>query len=584
MVSARFWALGSLILTGCALGTPGCSSDSGASHTPANQSTASASRTASGSSTASGSTASGSTASGSSAAATSSVTSTGAASTRQDGTLQHPFLIPGDPLLPDYRDSRDTRTAPSDVFDTYPGYPQIDESGPEFVYRLRCHRRTVVRARIGPEPSGTDVDLHLLSSVNPTVLVTRGHRELRAVLEPGDYYLVLDTFVSGGVAKLGRYDLVVELEDWHAGTLADPILPGEHPVDPIQLPLVYTDARDTKQAVSDAFDSYAGHRGIDESGPEFVYRFVLAEPARLAATIGFKEPAGTDVDLHLMSGASSSVLVARGNTSIYAVLQPGTYHLILDTYVAGGVEKRGPYQLRLSIRPRDPAPSTRFNDYVLAAVDALYAKHRLQGYGASVLTHDIPYGSQGTIPATGGTRTMCVAAVMEVILTAMTIWSEDRRDPSVFSFLPLKSWKTLHSNHIKAHLWVNHRLNSSGTADALRNFGMGERVPFEKLKPGAFINLNRTTRTGHAVVFLAFIDALGREYATWNSHVIGFKYFSAQGGSAVGAGGLDFRYAVFNRHGSPAMPYKRDLRVIYSTNQRYLNTGEMWSPPQWRTP
>jgi hypothetical protein len=85
-------------------------------------------------------------------------------------------------------------------------------------------------------------------------------------------------------------------------------------------------------------------------------------------------------------------------------------------------------------------------------------------------------------------------------------------------------------------------------------------------------------------VFLAFIDAQGREHEVWSPDVIGFKYFSAQGGSAVGAGGLDFRYAIFSRHGAPAMPYRRDLEVIYSTDQRILNTGEMWSPTRWGTP
>ena len=179
---------------------------------------------------------------------------------------------------------------------------------------------------------------------------------------------------------------------------------------------------------------------------------------------------------------------------------------------------------------------------------------------------------------------MCVAAVMEVMLTAMTIWADDRNDPSVFSFLPVRSWQTLHSHHIKAHLWVNSRLNSYGTADALSHFGMGENVPFEQLRPGAFINLNRTTRTGHAVVLMAFIDELGREYERWNPDVIGFKYFSAQGGADIGAGGLDFRYAVFSRHGAPTMPYKRDLNVIYSTRQRMLNTGEMWTPSRWQAP
>jgi hypothetical protein len=106
-------------------------------------------------------------------------------------------------------------------------------------------------------------------------------------------------------------------------------------------------------------------------------------------------------------------------------------------------------------------------------------------------------------------------------------------------------------------------------------------VPFESLIPGSFINLNRTSGTGHAVIFLGFIDAQGNVYETWNPDVIGFKYYSSQGGYDVGSGGMDYRYAVFYDYGAPSMPYLRDLNVIYSTDQTYLNTGVMYMPEQW---
>jgi hypothetical protein len=314
-----------------------------------------------------------------------------------------------------------------------------------------------------------------------------------------------------------------------------------------------------------------------------VYRFTLDEPARLAATIAFTEPDGTDVDLHLLSSVSPPVLVTRGNTALYAVLEPGTYYLTTDTYVASGVEQAGPYALRLSIRPRELPSSDYFHDYVLAAVDYLDAAYRLLGYDSAVLTHDIPYGSYGTILRSGGAKTMCVAAAMEVILTAMTLWAEDTGDAAVFDFLPIESWQTLNSDHIKAHIWVNHSLDSYGTADALVHFGMGESVPFEQLRPGSFINLNRTNGTGHAVVFLSFIDIEGTELETWSDRVVGFKYFSSQGGLDEGAGGLDYRYAVFDEYEQPTMPYKRDSGVIYSKDRKYLNTGEMFSPTRWTT-
>ena len=50
-----------------------------------------------------------------------------------------------------------------------------------------------------------------------------------------------------------------------------------------------------------------------------------------------------------------------------------------------------------------------------------------------------------------------------------------------------------------------------GTGHALLHFGMGELIEFEDLKPGSFLNFTRYNGTGHAVVFMAFIDDQGKE-------------------------------------------------------------------------
>ena len=128
---------------------------------------------------------------------------------------------------------------------------------------------------------------------------------------------------------------------------------------------------------------------------------------------------------------------------------------------------------------------------------------------------------------------------------------------------------------------MNSAFNANGTADALINFGMGERRLFEKLEPGDFVNINRTTKTGHAVTFIAYIDKAGKVLPKYTPEVVGFKYYSSQGRAAAGEGGLDYRYAVFSKFGCPEMPYKRDCNVIYSTDQRMLNTGTMLSPKFW---
>ncbi|MCX5784270.1 MAG: hypothetical protein NTX59_01120 [Elusimicrobia bacterium] len=224
-----------------------------------------------------------------------------------------------------------------------------------------------------------------------------------------------------------------------------------------------------------------------------------------------------------------------------------------------------------------------FNAYILKAVDFLNARYSLLGYDIhSVLTHDIRYHTYGTIPATHAPRTMCVAAQMEIILTAYQLYAQETGDYSIYDYLPITSFEGLSVTDLKGHIWVNPQFKSYGTADALINFGMGERTAFDKLKPGSFININRTTGTGHAVTFIGYINLKGEIQPEYNSSVVGFKYFSSQGGAAAGAGGFDYRYAVFDQFGCPDMPYKRDCSVIYSADQKMLTTGTMLNPKLWK--
>lgn len=230
----------------------------------------------------------------------------------------------------------------------------------------------------------------------------------------------------------------------------------------------------------------------------------------------------------------------------------------------------------------EPQPARYFNDYVLKAVDYLYKNYGLLGYDInSILTHDISYNVTGVLKARRPPLTMCVAAQMEIILTAFEIYYKETGDLSPYYYLPKSSYEGLSVTDIKGHIWVNPEFNANGTADALINFGMGERRTFDKLEPGDFVNINRTTKTGHAVTFISYIDKTGRLLPKYDASVVGFKYFSSQGRLAAGEGGLDYRYAVFSKYGCPEMPYKRDCNVIYSADQRMLNTGTMLAPKFW---
>jgi hypothetical protein len=504
----------------------------------------------------------------------------GDACERQEGTLDHPFIISVHDGRADFADARDTRDAVSDQIDGYPPFAQ-DESGPEFVYVFRIEQESRVRAWIEtPEPAGTDVDLHLLESVEPLVCIGRDNSALDQQLTAGVYYLVLDTYVSSSGEAPGPYVFHVGVEPFYSGTIEEVIPLDGDLEEPLALPFGWVDTRDTRTATSDAIDAYPPFTQ-DESGPEHIYGFTVDEAVRLTAEIEQPEPDGVDIDIHLLSELEPLEVIGRDNATVLAELDPGTYYLVLDTFAPGGVPKAGEYTLSVGIRRAERDPADYFNAYILDAVVYLDENYGRLGYDSAVLTHDIEYGPYGVIERTGGAKTMCVAAVMEVILTALQLYAEDTGDDGVWDYLPRRSWERLGQNDIKAHIWVNYELDAGGTADALRHFGMGENIPFEELTPGSFINVNRTNGSGHAVVFIAFIDENGDEYESYNDDVIGFLYFSSQGGYDVGAGGLDYRYAIFDEFGTPEMPYKRDLHIIHSADQRILNTGMMFRPDQW---
>lgn len=501
----------------------------------------------------------------------------------QDGSPSTPFIISVTERGADYEDTQDTSLSPNDLIDIYPP-DDNDESGPEYFYVFTLPSQMQVRAWIdAPEPEGIDVDVHLLSAIDPIGLLDRGHYRAEAVLEAGTYYLSLDTF--GGDAQAGSYHLHALIEPWQPGTPDEPELLGALDLsEPVELPVVWVDSGNTAEADSDSIDSYPPD-SADESGPEVVYGFTVDESVYFAAELLLPEPEGTDVDLHLLSSLSPLTLIDRGNHRILAELEPGTYYVVADTF--GGDVNAGAYVLNITLRSLELDPETLFADYMVAATEWLYEQYGLLGYDiGSVLTHDIEYGPYGVIPQTGvDQKTMCVAAVMEIILTAMQLYEDDTGDVTVWDFLPWSSYRYLNSTDIRAHIWVNYGdIDSGGSADALRHFGMGMNVPFERLVPGSVININRTTGTGHAVVFLAFIDINGTEYTTYpdDVEIVGFTYFSSQGRSDPGSGGLDYRWAVFSDHGCPDMPGSRDCNVIWSADQHWLNTGVIYHPTHWR--
>lgn len=220
-----------------------------------------------------------------------------------------------------------------------------------------------------------------------------------------------------------------------------------------------------------------------------------------------------------------------------------------------------------------------FNRYIMQAVDTLSTKRGGMGYGHFAFTQDLQFGSV-KLKASNPPLTMCVAAQMEIIVTALNLYIKEEKDKSVYRYLPPKQWVSLYPGSLRGKIWVVENSGSSGTASALKYFGMGREIPFSELRPGAFVNINRD-HSGHAVTFVSYINSNGEELLNYDGNVAGFKYFSSQGNEKNG--GFGFRYAFFKENGCPVLKSvkKRDCGVIFSKNQRILNSGQMLMPKYW---
>ncbi len=495
-----------------------------------------------------------------------------------DGSAEHPFVISVDSCSTTYRDSQDTSKSSNSLIDVYPEGKNLNESGPEYYYKFTLDKRSTVNIYLDAEPDGVDIDPHLLKgltiadkTVPASEFIARSDKSITQTLDKGTYYIVADTFVSSGTVKKGKYTLNVVITPEYDGTKDNPILLncGE----PLPAHFAVYDVRSTADAKSDIFDTYPGSSS-NESGPEYIYKFTLSERARFYANIRKPEQTDSDTDLHLLSSLEPK-LIERNDARIWTVLEPGTYYLTADACN----NKTGKYVLDIETRPVALKGDYMFNTYILKAVDWLEKNWARKGYGSSAYTHDLKYGNSTITKGPKAPLTMCVAAAAETILVAMDIYASETGDTSVWDHLPAKSWSSQNNTSIKGHIWVNSEINAGGTGDALSVFGMGMTVPFKELVPGSFINLNRSSGSGHAVVFLSFLDKNCKEYETWNENIIGFKYYSSQGSAT--SGGFDYRYCRFeNKSFASSCPGKTDA-AIDSTKQNYLNTGIIYAPKYW---
>lgn len=122
----------------------------------------------------------------------------------------------------------------------------------------------------------------------------------------------------------------------------------------------FTDS-DTTVGGTRALDGYACDPSIDESGPERIYQVEIDEPGYLTASLSGL-PSGVDVDVHLLDANSASACMDRGHWESGALVPPGTYWVVVDSWVnSSGVSQEGAFTLTVGL--------TGYDDFTWAGLD-----------------------------------------------------------------------------------------------------------------------------------------------------------------------------------------------------------------------
>ncbi len=105
-----------------------------------------------------------------------------------------------------FSESRDTSVEGGDVIDSYDCSPATNESGREILYRVTVPSEGFLSAAVFVD-AGVDVDVHILSSLDPalpqgTGCVDRGDRHARADVSAGDVWIVADSWTNGAGTSL----------------------------------------------------------------------------------------------------------------------------------------------------------------------------------------------------------------------------------------------------------------------------------------------------------------------------------------------------------------------------------------------
>ena len=176
----------------------------------------------------------------------------------------------------------------------------------------------------------------------------------------------------------------------------------------------------------------------NEPGPEHIYQLELT--ADLELTASFVAPADSvDLDLFLLDACDTDACLIGVNTEFTALLEAGTYYLIIDGAGAGPAEDFGPYTVALEMRYPGVPPQV----CTIAGLDPVECATNVQTlernlYGKPDLVRD--YDCAGTLQAGGESwfgvtvpadNTLYVQVTTDTLSLDPSLWLFDSCGPDV---------------------------------------------------------------------------------------------------------------------------------------------------------
>jgi hypothetical protein len=125
----------------------------------------------------------------------------------------------------------------------------------------------------------------------------------------------------------------------HAGDRLEPIPVSDLP---------FADERDSADLAQGGsyFNFYSCAEDLPLWGREFVYQVEICHVGELTAGVT-GDGDGVDNDVQILSALSEDACLARDDEVVSLAVEPGTYFVVVDTYVDNGVLRGGPFALAL---------------------------------------------------------------------------------------------------------------------------------------------------------------------------------------------------------------------------------------------